>query len=106
MAFSWRRLRQELERKYEGGVAGLFVPPRFLRMTSRAGDPIPSPRSNWPVRVLTQGEEPGDDLSASTTAEERIAMVWELSRRMWLLTGRSWPSTTRKDLPIHIIRPA
>jgi hypothetical protein len=31
-------------------------------------------RSNWPVRRYRLGEEPSDDLSASTTAEERLAM--------------------------------
>jgi hypothetical protein len=31
-------------------------------------------------------------------------MVWELSRRMWLLTGRSWPSGSRDAMPIHIAR--
>ncbi len=39
------------------------------------------------VRVYRLGEEPGDDLSGTTTAAERIALVWELSRRMWALGG-------------------
>ncbi len=84
------------------GVAGLWMKPRFPRMASPTDGPGPSPRSPWPVRLLAQGEASGDDLSASTTAEERIAMVWELSRRMWLLTGRPWPRTSREALPIQV----
>ena len=67
--------------------------------------PPPPSRAHWPVRVFRPGEEPGDDLSASTTPEARIALVWELSRRMWQLTGRPWPDTPRRNLPVHIIRP-
>ncbi len=41
-----------------------------------------------PARVFRLGEEPGDDdLSVVTTAEQRLEMVAELSRRMWELTG-------------------
>ncbi len=75
-------------------------------MTSHPGGSTPSPRANWPVRIFSQGQEPGDDLSASTTAEERIEMVWELSRRMWGLTGRTSPLLPRKDLPVRVIRSA
>jgi hypothetical protein len=41
-----------------------------------------------PVRVFTLGEEPGDDLSAVTSADQRFAMLWELAARMWALTGK------------------
>lgn len=40
-------------------------------------------RAHWPVRIYRLGEEPPDDLSATTTAEARIEMVGLLSRRMW-----------------------
>jgi hypothetical protein len=63
-----------------------------------------SPRR--PVRVFKLGEEPGDDLSATTTAEERLLMVHELSRRMWELTGRPIPRYARNELPVRVIRPA
>lgn len=66
----------------------------------------PAHRANWPVKIYRLGEEPGDDLSTSTTPEERIELVWELSRRMWMLTGRPWPHTARRDLPVRVIRPA
>lgn len=52
------------------------------------------------MRVFRLGEEPGDDLSSVTTAEERLAMVGELSRRMWELTGRPVPSYSRAAMPL------
>ena len=63
-------------------------------------------RRNWPVRVYRLGEEPGDDLSATTTPEQRLAMVWELTARMWEITGRPWPSYTRAAMPIRVHRRA
>lgn len=39
------------------------------------------------VRVFGLREQPGDDISRSTTAEERVAMVWPLTIEAWLLTG-------------------
>lgn len=58
-----------------------------------------------PVRVFRLGDEPaGDDLSSSTTADERLEMVTELSRRMWELTGRAMPAYTRAEMPIRVVR--
>jgi len=73
---------------------------------TQPNQPAASRRATWPIRVCRLGEEPGDDLSASTTPEERIEMVWELTRRMWSLTGRAWPEYARADLPVRVIRPA
>jgi hypothetical protein len=41
----------------------------------------------WPVRVYRLGGEPPADLSASTTAEERLAMMWPLALEAWSLLG-------------------
>jgi hypothetical protein len=60
--------------------------------------------SRWPIRVYRLGEEPGDDLSAVTTAAERLAMVWTLRDRMWGLTGKPLPTYCRADIPIHVVR--
>jgi hypothetical protein len=69
--------------------------------------PEPTPdilRRSLPVRVYRLGEEPGDDLSAVSTPEQRLAMVAELSRRMWTLTGRPLPSYTRASMPGRVLR--
>lgn len=57
------------------------------------------------ARVFRLGEEPGDDLSATTTPEQRLEMVAELSRRMWELSGRPRPAYTRAAMPGRVIRP-
>jgi hypothetical protein len=58
-----------------------------------------------PARVFRLGEEPADDdLSADTTAEQRLEMVAELSRRMWELTGRATPSYARAAIPVRVVR--
>ena len=62
-------------------------------------------RDAWPVHVYRLGEEPGDDLSASTTAQERLEMVADLSRRMWELTGRPVPAAPRSEMAGRVIRP-
>lgn len=63
---------------------------------SRAGA-----RRDWPVRKRRLGEEPGDDLSAMTTAKERLAMMWPLALEAWSLTGRPMPNYERQDAPIR-----
>lgn len=62
-------------------------------------------REGLPVRVYRRGDEPGDDLSAMTTPAERLAMVWELTERAWLLQGARPSPYTRATMPIRIIRP-
>lgn len=60
--------------------------------------------SNWPVKVYRLGDEPGDNLAAETTADERLEMMWVLRDRMWELTGRPLPGHARRDTPIRIVR--
>ena len=57
------------------------------------------------MRVFRLGQEPGADLSESTTPEERLEMVAELSRRMWELSGLPVPSYPRSRMPGRVIRP-
>lgn len=73
-------------------------------MSSPPGGPTPSPRAERPVRITRLGAESGDDLSADTTPAERVELVWELSRRMWALTGRAWPATPRGELPVRLLQ--
>jgi hypothetical protein len=60
----------------------------------------------WPVRIHKLGEDPGDDLTDATTPEERIAMVWELTARAWMLTGLALPEYSRQETPVRVLRPA
>ena len=63
-------------------------------------------RGSWQIRRYDLGEEPGDDLSATTTGAERIEMMWPLARDAWSFAGRSIPDYPRSQTPIHVIRPA
>ena len=49
-------------------------------------------------------EDAADDLSATTTAVERVELVQRLSRRMWELTGRPWPEYRRSAMPGRVVR--
>lgn len=60
-------------------------------------------RASWPVRRIAPGEE-SDDLSAQTTASERIAMMWPLALEAWRVAGLPIPDYDRKDAPIRVIR--
>jgi hypothetical protein len=70
-----------------------------------AGSRAASPRQGWPVRVYRLGAEPGDDLRATTTAEERLAMMWPLALEAWDCSGRLVPGYSRSDAPVSL-RPA
>jgi hypothetical protein len=50
--------------------------------------------------VYRLGAEPGDDLSGTTTAEERLAMMWPLALEAWTLAGLSVPGYARHETPV------
>lgn len=75
-------------------------------MSLNQPDPADRMTNRAVLRKYRLGAEPGDDLSATTTPEERLALVWELSRRLWALTGQPSASTPRDRIPVRIIRPA
>lgn len=58
-------------------------------------------RSNLHVRVFPLGEEPSEDLSATTTIDERLAMVASLSEEAWTLTGSQMPHYLRQNIPVR-----
>ncbi len=65
-----------------------------------------APRRLWPVRVCRLSEEPGDDLSAESTPEQRLEMVAVVSRRLWELTGQPVPVYPRAAMPVRVLRGA
>jgi hypothetical protein len=69
-------------------------------VTSDAAEEPLDARRAWPVRVYRLGEEPGDDLSRSSTATERLAMMWDLARDAWSLSGRPVPDYLRHETPV------
>ena len=63
------------------------------------------PREAWPIRRFKLGEEPSDDLGATTIGEERLAMMWQLALDAWASAGRQLPEYTRENMPGRVIRP-
>ena len=69
------------------------------------GDTVGKPdRSHWPVRKFALGSEPGDDISAETTAEQRLEMVWQLTLGAWRLAGLPLPTYERHEAPVRCVR--
>ncbi len=61
-------------------------------------------RKFWPVRKFRLGEEPDENLSATTTAQERLRMMWPLTVDAWSLAGREIPDYPREKTPVRVIR--
>ena len=61
-------------------------------------------RAAWPIRRFDLANEPVDDLRATTTAGERLAMVWPLAVQAWRLAGREIPDYERSEAPGRVIR--
>lgn len=62
-------------------------------------------RGSWPIRIVRLGKEELVDPRDSSTADERIALVWQLTRELWAFRGDSLPTYTRAEMPGTIIRP-
>ncbi len=52
------------------------------------------------MRRYRLGEEPSQDLTLTTTPEERLEMVETLSVEAWTLTGKPFPSYSRHEMPV------
>lgn len=61
-------------------------------------------RRDWPIRAYRLGDEPDEDLSATTSAAERLGMMWQLARDAWAMAGREIPSYPRSEMPIRVRR--
>jgi hypothetical protein len=60
-------------------------------------------RKSWPVRVYRLGDEPSEDLSAVTTAAQRLEMMWPLALDAWSLSGRAMPDYPRERTPVRVV---
>ena len=77
----------------------IFMNRRELAAAERA-----AARKNWPVRVYRLGQEPPDRLVQTTTAKERLAMMWPLALEAWSLTRHPLPAYRREDAPVRLVR--
>jgi hypothetical protein len=60
-------------------------------------------RNRMTVRVVPLSSDEAADARVGGTAAERLALLNELSRRMWLLGTEPMPSYTRSTMPVRII---
>lgn len=63
-------------------------------------------RAGWPIRVVRLGEEERVDPRDTSTVDERIALVWTLTRELWAFRGEPIPSYSRAEMPGRVIRRA
>lgn len=61
-------------------------------------------RQSWPVKVTRLAASGSENLSATTTAEERLAMMWRLAQDAWALMPGGIPTYTRAETPVRVIR--
>lgn len=54
------------------------------------------------ARVVPLRSDEAGDARVGGTAEERLALLAVLSRRMWALTQRPLPSYTRSTMPVRL----
>ncbi len=62
-------------------------------------------RQSWPIRTFALGEEPLIDDRDPCTADERLALVWALTREQWRLAGLPFPEYSRAEMPGRVLRP-
>jgi hypothetical protein len=59
-------------------------------------------RSRMTARVVPLGSDEATDARVAGTVAERLAILSELSRRMWALTQQPVPSYTRSTMPVKL----
>ena len=69
-----------------------------------AGEERRRRRGQWPIRRFRLGEEPNDDLSRATTAEERLAMMWPLALDAFSFQTHRLEPAPRAQWPVRVRR--
>lgn len=60
-------------------------------------------RRDWPVLLVSLKGQPADDLSLSTTLEERIGMMRPLAETAWRVAGLPLPRYSRRRIPVRLL---
>jgi len=56
-------------------------------------------RAGWPIRKVRLGEEELVDPRDTSTVDERIALVAQLTREQWAFAGLELPTYRRDEMP-------
>jgi hypothetical protein len=74
--------------------------------SSQPKSPVAGSRAHWPVRKgpiqELEGDEP--DLSATTTFEERWAIMWQLAKDAWAFRGEPVGEPPFSRHPVKVLR--
>lgn len=62
-------------------------------------------RAAWPIRKVALGTEELSDSRISESIDERLAMVWALTREQWAFAGIELPRYSRAEMPGRLLRP-
>lgn len=61
-------------------------------------------RGFWPIRRVALAEEELTDPRDTSTVDERIALVWTLTRQQWAFAGLEMPTYSRAEMPGKLVR--
>ena len=60
-------------------------------------------RAELRARILPLADEGREDLEVYGTPAQRLELVGELSREMWLLGAKDMPRYRRSEIPVKVI---
>lgn len=60
-------------------------------------------RKNWPVNAVSATSEDVVTFAKTTSSSERLAMMWQLSRDAWVMTGNKLPEYQRTNMPGKLV---
>lgn len=64
-------------------------------------------RRTWPGKLTSlEVQDDGEYVYLHTTSEQRVSMMWELSRAAFALTGQPLPTYERREAPGQMVRSA
>jgi hypothetical protein len=61
-------------------------------------------RAHWPIRRVGLRDEELTDPRDTSTVDERLALVWKLTREQWAFAGMTIPDYARADMPGRLFR--
>ena len=61
-------------------------------------------RAQWPIARNALGQEPAEDLRATTSPSQRLEMMWQLAIDAWAMSGRALPNYARHEMPGRVYR--
>ena len=59
-------------------------------------------RRNMTARIVPLRSDAAGDARVDGPVDERVALVAELTRRVWAISGREFPTYTRRDIPFRL----